>query len=333
MFSTRTINGNAVYPIGLGCMNLSHAYGHPLPEADAEKILRSALEWGINHFDTATLYGFGKNEILVGKILKAHRNHIFLASKCGMAGVDGKRIIDGRPETLRQQIDASLQRLQTDVLDLYYLHRWDKTVPIEESVGELSRMIDAGKIRAIGLSEVSASTLMKAQAIHPIAAVQNEYSLWTRNPELGTIQACQTIGATLVAFSPVTRGFLGNQLHDMSTLPDNDIRHGMPRFQGDAFTANLNLLHGFAALAQQAGCTPAQLALYWVLAQSDNIVAIPGTTQLSHLQDNIAVAKLNIDDGILNQASILINQQTVHGSRYPAATQKEIDTEEFPHSA
>ena len=199
----RTIANQSVFPIGLGCMNLSHAYGEPLTEAEGVHLLEQALELGVNHFDTATLYGFGKNESLVGSVLKHHRDQIFLASKCGMAGVDGKRVIDGRPETIKAQCDASLQRLQTDVIDLYYLHRWDKSVPIEDSVGALADLVTAGKIRYIGLSEVSAATIHKAHQVHPITAVQNEYSLWSRNAEHGALQACEAIGANLVAFSPL----------------------------------------------------------------------------------------------------------------------------------
>ena len=329
MFASRTLAATPVNPIGLGCMNLSHAYGTPPSTQDAQTLLLKALDLGYNHLDTATLYGFGNNETLIGNTLKAQRQQFFLASKCGMGGVDGKRVIDGHPNTLRRQIDESLKRLQTDVIDLYYLHRFDKRIPIEDSVGEMSRMVEAGKVRYLGLSEVSATTLKQAHATHPIAAVQNEYSLWTRNPELGTIAACKDIGATLVAFSPVARGFLGNSVHDTASLPEKDIRLGMPRFQGEHFQHNLALLQQFVALADQAGCTPAQLALYWVLAQAEHIVAIPGTTKLQHLADNIAVSELNIATDILTQAGELINQHTVSGPRYPAATQLEIDTEEF----
>ena len=329
MFASRTLAATPVNPIGLGCMNLSHAYGTPPSTQDAQTLLLKALDLGYNHLDTATLYGFGNNETLIGNTLKAQRQQFFLASKCGMGGVDGKRVIDGHPNTLRRQIDESLKRLQTDVIDLYYLHRFDKRIPIEDSVGEMSRMVEAGKVRYLGLSEVSATTLKQAHATHPIAAVQNEYSLWTRNPELGTIAACKDIGATLVAFSPVARGFLGNSVHDTANLPEKDIRLGMPRFQGEHFQHNLGLLQQFVALADQAGCTPAQLALYWVLAQAEHIVAIPGTTKLQHLSDNIAVSELNIAAEILTQAGELINQHCVSGPRYPAATHLEIDTEEF----
>ena len=206
--TTRTLAGHTVNPIGLGCMNLSHAYGTPPDETSALQLLQRAVELGCNHFDTATLYGFGANETLVGKALKPYRKQILLASKCGMGGVNGQRVIDGRPATLKQQCEASLQRLQTDVIDLYYLHRWDKNIPIEESVGALADLVQQGKIRAIGLSEVSAATLEKAHAVHPIAAVQTEYSLWTRNPEIAVLAKTRELGTAFVAFSPLGRGGL-----------------------------------------------------------------------------------------------------------------------------
>lgn len=326
---SRTIANEAVFPIGLGCMNLSHAYGEPLSEADGVYLLQQALELGINHFDTATLYGFGKNEALVGSVLKEHRSQVFLASKCGMAGVDGKRVIDGRPETIKAQCDASLQRLQTDVIDLYYLHRWDKSVPIEDSVGALADLVDAGKIRHIGLSEVSGPTIHKAHQIHPIAAVQNEYSLWSRNAEYGALQACKEIGASLVAFSPLGRGFLTGTLRSLEQLVGNDIRVNMPRFQEPHFSHNLNALGEYEALAQQAGCTPGQLALAWLLAQDSCVIPIPGTRSVDHLKENIKAAQLQLSEEIIKKAGVLINQQTIVGNRYPEATLKEIDTEEI----
>ena len=329
MTTTRTLAGLPVNPIGLGCLNLSHAYGHPPGAADGAKLLLEAIDLGVNHFDTATLYGFGSNETLVGQTLKPHRQHIFLASKCGMAGVNGKRVIDGRPETLRRQADESLQRLQTDVIDLYYLHRWDKNVPIADSMGALARLVEVGKIRHIGLSEVSAATLKQAHEIHPVAAVQNEYSLWTRNPELGTLAACRSIGAAFVAFSPLGRGFLANGLAHTADLADNDIRRAMPRFSAENYPKNLRLLAAFKTLASEVGCTPAQLALAWLLAQDEHIIPIPGTTRTAHLAENNRATSLNIPADILSRAGALINQQTVVGARYPAATQSEIDTEEF----
>ena len=327
--TTRTLAGHTVNPIGLGCMNLSHAYGTPPDETSAIQLLQRAVELGCNHFDTATLYGFGANETLVGKALKPYRKQIFLASKCGMGGVNGQRVIDGRPATLKQQCEASLQRLQTDVIDLYYLHRWDKNIPIEESVGALADLVQQGKIRAIGLSEVSAATLEKAHAVHPIAAVQTEYSLWTRNPEIAVLAKTRELGAAFVAFSPLGRGFLGGSLHDVADLVEKDIRRPMPRFSAENYPQNLQLLPALQQLADQAGCTTAQLSLAWLLAQQDNILPIPGTVQISHLAENLAAAELNLDADLLQQAGQLIHAQNVHGARYPAATQAEIDTEEF----
>ena len=327
--TTRTLAGHTVNPIGLGCMNLSHAYGTPPDETSATQLLQRAVELGCNHFDTATLYGFGANETLVGKALKPYRKQIFLASKCGMGGVNGQRVIDGRPATLKQQCEASLQRLQTDVIDLYYLHRWDKNIPIEESVGALADLVQQGKIRAIGLSEVSAATLEKAHAVHPIAAVQTEYSLWTRNPEIAVLAKTRELGAAFVAFSPLGRGFLGGSLHDVADLVEKDIRRPMPRFSAENYPKNLQLLTALQQLADQAGCTLAQLSLAWLLAQQDNILPIPGTVQISHLAENLAAAELNLDADLLQQAGQLIHAQNVHGARYPTATQAEIDTEEF----
>ena len=327
--TTRPLAGHTVNPIGLGCMNLSHAYGTPPDETSAIQLLQRAVELGCNHFDTATLYGFGANETLVGKALKPYRKQIFLASKCGMGGVNGQRVIDGRPATLKQQCEASLQRLQTDVIDLYYLHRWDKNIPIEESVGALADLVQQGKIRAIGLSEVSAATLEKAHAVHPIAAVQTEYSLWTRNPEIAVLAKTRELGAAFVAFSPLGRGFLGGSLHDVADLVEKDIRRPMPRFSAENYPKNLQLLTALQQLADQAGCTLAQLSLAWLLAQQDNILPIPGTVQISHLAENLAAAELNLDADLLQQAGQLIHAQNVHGARYPAATQAEIDTEEF----
>jgi len=326
---TRRIGPFEVSAIGLGCMNLSHAYGTPpAPDAGARLLLR-ALELGVNHFDTAALYGFGANEELVGRVLKPHRARIVLASKCGMTGVDGKRVIDGRPQTLQRTCEESLRRLQTDVIDLYYLHRWDKKVPIEDSVGALADLVRAGKVRAIGLSEVSAATLRKAHAVHPIAALQNEYSVWTRNPEIAGLDACRALGVALVAFSPLARGFLTGTLRDVTAFEEKDIRRQMPRFAPDNYAANLRLLDGFGALAREAGCTPAQLALAWLLARGDHVVPIPGTRSTAHLKENVAAADIELPAEVVTRIDALINRQTVAGARYNAATQAEIDTEEF----
>jgi aryl-alcohol dehydrogenase-like predicted oxidoreductase len=317
-----------VSAIGLGCMNLSHAYGQPPSAEAAEAVLRGALDLGVTHFDTAALYGFGANETLVGKVLAPHRSKLTLASKCGMTGVDGKRVIDGRPEMLKRTCEESLKRLRTEVIDLYYLHRWDKQVPIEDSVGALAELVREGKIRSIGLSEVSAQTLRCAHAVHPIAAVQTEYSLWTRNPEIAVLEASRELGVSLVAFSPLGRGFLTGTLREVDGLEAKDIRRAMPRFQGEAFTRNLGLLDGLTALARRAGATPAQISLAWLLSRREHVLPIPGTTSIAHLEENLGAAELSLDDGLIAELEALINPRTVAGSRYNAATQAEIDTED-----
>lgn len=327
--NTRRIGQTEVSAIGLGCMNLSHAYGTPPAPEAAESLLLRALDLGVTHFDTAALYGFGNNETLVGKALAPHRNRIFLASKCGMTGVDGKRVIDGRPETILRTCDEALQRLRTDRIDLYYLHRWDKQIPIEESVGALSRLVEAGKVLAVGLSEVSADTLRRAHAEHPISALQTEYSLWTRNPEIAVLKTCRELGTAFVAFSPLGRGFLTGALRDVSGLQEKDIRRNMPRFHADNFARNLPLLDGLQSLAERTNATPGQLALAWLLARDDNILPIPGTTSIAHLEENISAAGVELDAALMEELDSLINRHTVIGTRYNAATQSEIDTEEF----
>ena len=326
---TRKIGPFEVGAIGLGCMNLSHAYGAPPPPEVAEVLLLKALDSGVTLFDTASLYGFGANESLVGRVLAPHRAKFTLASKCGMTGVNGTRVIDGRPETLRRTCEDSLQRLRTDVIDLYYLHRWDRKVPIEDSVGALADLVRAGKVRAIGLSEVSAPTLRRAHAVHPISALQNEYSLWSRNAEIATLDACRELGIAFVAFAPIGRGFLSAKLRDVASFDAKDIRRGMPRFQSENFAANLQLLAGYAALAAEAGCTPAQLALAWLLAKGPHIVPIPGTTSIDHLAENLAAVDVVLAPARIEKLDALINRHTVAGPRYNASTQSEIDTEEF----
>jgi aryl-alcohol dehydrogenase-like predicted oxidoreductase len=322
-----------VSAIGLGCMNLSHAYGTPPSVEQGERVLLAALDAGVTMFDTAALYGFGANEALVGKVLSKHRSQFTLASKGGVSGVqfeDGmKRVIDGRPEALRRNCEDSLRRLRTDVIDLYYLHRWDKQVPVEDSVGALSDLVRTGKVRSIGLSEVSAATLRRAHAVHPICAVQTEYSLWARNPEIAVLEACRELDAAFVAFSPLARGFLCGALHDVSTLDAKDIRRAMPRFAPENYSANLKLLAPYKALAQEAGCTPAQLALAWLLHKAANIIPIPGTTSAAHLREDFEAADVKLEPGLIARLEALINQNTVTGNRYSMQSRAEVDTEEF----
>jgi len=312
-------------------MCLSHAYGTPPDRKTAGEVLNKALDLGCTHLDTAALYGFGANEDLLGEFVQHRRAEFMLASKCGLfRNAEGKREVDGRPETIRRVTEESLKRLRTDVIDLHYLHRWDKRFPIEESIGVMADLVKEGKIRQIGLCEVSSETLRKAHAVHPIAALQTEYSLWTRNPELGVLETCRDLGVGFVAFSPLARGFLTGAVRDMATLPQNDIRQWMPRFQASNFRKNLALLDAYLKVAADAGMTPGQLALAWVLSRGDHIVPIPGTTRLDHLEENLAAASLTPDPAILRRLDALINQETVSGPRYTAKTQDEIDTETFP---
>ncbi|WP_417551387.1 aldo/keto reductase [Marinomonas fungiae] len=315
--------------IGLGCMNLSHAYGSPVAEDEAVKALHEAFDMGYRHFDTATLYGGGKNELLVGKALKHLRKEFFLASKCGMAIVDGKKEINGRPENIRQQCENSLKRLGVEHIDLYYLHRKDPNIAIEESVGALNDLVKEGKIGAIGLSEVSADTLRKAYKEAPITALQSEYSLWTRNPEIATLEATKELGVTFVAFSPLARGYLTGAVKSASDLEQGDIRLNMPRFNEDHYPSNIALLSNFLGMAKEIGCSPAQLALAWVLHQGDHVVAIPGTRFVNHMGDNLGATDVKLTDSQLSNLNDMINQNNVSGTRYNEAQQKEIDTEEF----
>jgi aryl-alcohol dehydrogenase-like predicted oxidoreductase len=328
----RRVGSFEVSAIGLGCMSLSHAYGSPPPRDVAERVLRGAIDAGYTFFDTAAVYGLGHNERLVGEVLKDHRDEIVLASKCGMT--DGEtRDLNGTPARIKKTCEESLKRLGVDVIDLYYLHRLDRNTPIEDSVGALADLVKEGKIRSIGLSEVSAVTLRRAHAVHPIAALQTEYSPWTRNPEIAVLEACRELGAAFVAFSPVGRGFLAGGVRDVAALEPDDFRLGMPRFQGEAFQANLKLLDGFTALAEAAGCTPAQLCLAWLLQKDEIIVPIPGTANPDHMREDALAAEVRLTQETMAAVETLINARTVTGARYSPAMQVPIDTEDAPVAA
>ena len=330
----RQLGPFSVSAIGLGCMNICHAYGSPIPESAAERLLLAALDAGVTHFDTAALYGMGTSEELVGKYLSKHRSRFTLASKCGMSGVPNEqgvkvRVIDGRPATLKATCEEALQRLRTDVIDLYYLHRWDKKVPIEDSVGALADLVREGKIRSIGLSEVSAVTLRRAHAVHPIAALQTEYSLWSRNAEIAVLQACQELGTSFVAFSPVARGFLCGKPLDVSAFEAKDIRRAMPRFTPENYAKNQALLPAYHAIAAEVGCTPSQLAIAWLLHKGPHILPIPGTRSVEHLMDDLGAASVKLSADVMARLDALINQHTVHGDRYNDQANSEVDTEVF----
>lgn len=310
-------------------MNLSWAYGTPPDEAYATRLLNRALDLGCNHLDTANIYGGGKNEELLRRAVGHRRSEYFLASKCGIV-VDGpRRGVDCSPATITAAVDATLQRLGTDHLDLFYFHRFDPKVPIADSVGAMVRAIEAGKIRSYGVSEWSAAHIREAAAIHVPAAAQPEYSLWTRNVELGVRETCRDLGIALVAFSPVGRGALGGVLRDPASLEEQDLRHKMPRFMADNWPHNLALIDRFSQLARDNGLAPSQLALRWVLEQGPHCHVIPGTTSIEHLEENMAAATVNVSADVLAAAGAIINQQTVHGHRYHDAIRPTIDTEEF----
>jgi aryl-alcohol dehydrogenase-like predicted oxidoreductase len=331
----RRIGPFAVPPIGFGCMNVSHAYAAPPSEEVAERLLLAALDAGVTLFDTAALYGFGANETLVGRVLEPHRSRIVLCSKGGMAGEavgpDGalQRVIDGRPDAIRRHCEASLRRLRTDVIDLYYLHRWDMRVPIEDSVGAMARLVAEGKVRSLGLSEVSAATLRRAHAVHPIAAMQSEYSLWTRNPEIAVLDACRELGTTFVAFSPTARGLFTDAPPDPATLAPKDIRRAMPRFEPANWAANLKLRAPVATVAQEAGCTLAQLAIAWVLARGEHVIALPGTQSPEHLRENLGAARVTLTPAQLARLDEIVSPRTVAGARYNAQNSSEVDSEDF----
>ncbi len=326
----RKLGQDLVYPVGLGCMNFSHGYGPPLDEADAIHLLHEAIDLGYNFLDTATLYGFGNNERIIGKALAEKRHTFLLASKCVLMFEGDKRYIDGRPETITAACDASLKRLGMDVIDLYYMHRPDPNVPIEDSIGAMADLVAAGKIRMIGLSEMGAGLLRRAAAVHPIAAMQSEYSLITRNPEIAVIEACRELGTAFVPFSPVGRGLLANSPPTPDSYHKRDMRSYFPRYVEPNYSANLALLETAREIAADLNCTIAQLAIAWTMAQGDDMLPIPGTTNLQHLKDNFHAAEIVLEPYILARLNETFTPEAVSGARYAPAMQKSVDTERFP---
>jgi len=326
---SRAIAGRNLHPVGLGCMNVSWAYGTP-PDRDAcVALLGRALDLGYDHLDTARIYGAGKNEALIGEALKGRRGEFFLASKCGIVVEGPKRGVDCSPQAIEAAIEQSLRLLGTDHIDLYYMHRFDPKVPIADSVGAFARAIEAGKIGAYGVSEWSSAHIREAHAVHPVGAVQTEYSLWTRNVELAVLETCRELGIAFVAFSPLGRGALCGVMTDPASLEEKDLRRLMPRFSAANWPRNLALIEQLAALAEAAGMTSAQLALKWVLSRGDHVHVIPGTTSPQHLADNYRAADIAVSQAVLDEAGALINHQTVAGHRYHDAIKPTIDTEEF----
>jgi aryl-alcohol dehydrogenase-like predicted oxidoreductase len=325
----RKLAGREVEAIGLGCMSLSWAYGVPPGEDQAVELLNRALDLGYDHLDTANIYGLGHNETLLGKALKGRREKYFLATKMGIIVDGASRGIDCSPEAIRRNIDASLQRLQTDRVDLYYMHRFDPKVPVADMAGAMGELIAAGKIGAYGVSEWSAAHIREAHAVTPMAAVQTEYSLWSRNAEIAVLDTCAALGITFVAFSPVARGVLANGVRDVAALAEKDLRRTMPRFNAENWPRNLALVDAFNAIAEREGVTPAQLSLAWVLARGEHVVAIPGTANLGHLAENIARRDWGMSASLAAKLDALINPGTVAGPRYGPTIQATIDTEEF----
>jgi aryl-alcohol dehydrogenase-like predicted oxidoreductase len=326
---TRTVAGKAISAISLGCMNLSHAYDVAPSEEDGARLLNHALDIGVTHLDSAALYGGGKNEALVAKAVGHRRSEYVLASKCVLDLIDGQRVLDGKPETITGSLERSLKRLNTDFIDIYYMHRLDRTVPIEDSMGALVRAKEAGKIGAIGLSEMSAESIRRAHAVHPIAAIQSEYSPWVRNPEVAVLDACSELDIAFIAFSPVARGMLAGAITNID-FAAGDIRIPMPRFQEPNFSHNLKLAERFNGVAAGLGITPAQLSLAWVLARSPQIIAIPGTRSIAHLEENVKAASITLPPEAIAAVDEIFAPGAVAGARYPAPVQKQIDTELLP---
>jgi aryl-alcohol dehydrogenase-like predicted oxidoreductase len=314
-------NGPEVSALGLGCMGMSEFYG---AGDDAESIatIHAALDAGLDFLDTADAYGPYTNEELVGRAIKGRRDDVVLATKFGFVrdpNDPAKRDIDGRPERVREACEASLKRLDVDTIDLYYLHRADARVPIEDTVGAMADLVRAGKVRWIGLSEVAPETLARACDVHPVAALQSEYSLWTRDPEDGVLDACRRLGVGLVAYSPLGRGFLTGAIRSPDDFEADDYRRKNPRFQGENFAKNLALVDTVTTIAHDKGVTPAALALAWVLAQGDDIVPIPGTKRRKYLNENIAALAIELTANDLSAIDSAFPRAAVQGPRYPAA--------------
>jgi aryl-alcohol dehydrogenase-like predicted oxidoreductase len=314
----------SVFPVGLGCMGMTHAYGGQ-DEADAIRTLHRAVELGVTLFDTAEVYGPFTNEVLVGKALKPMRDKVKIATKFGfniVETVEGPRQQPGmnsQPKHVRAVAEASLRRMGLDVIDLYYQHRVDPDVPIEDTIGAMSDLVREGKVRALGLSEAGVATIRRAHAVHPIAAVQSEYSLWTRDPENGVLDVCRELGIGFVPFSPLGRGFLAGAIKSADQLGANDFRRGLPRFEAENLKRNLAAVEKLEKLAADKGKTAAQLALAWVLHQGDFIVPIPGSRKIANLEANVAAASIVLSEADLAEIGALVSPDQIAGQRYTDA--------------
>ena len=310
--------------IGLGCLSMSGVYGNANDD-ESISVIHHALDRGINHLDSADMYGWGHNEQLLGRALKGRRDKVVLATKFGQTkGADGKQGIDGRPEYVMQACEASLKRLGVEVIDLYYQHRVDPNVPIEDTVGAMKRLLEQGKVRALGLSEASPETIRRAHKVHPIAAVQNEYSLLYRHDGEETLSATRELGITLVAYAPLGRSMLTGSVHGKADLPDGDRRLQHPRFQGENLDKNVQIVQRLEAIAREKKCTPAQLVLAWLLAQGKDLVAIPGTKRKQRVDENLAALDVKLSKADLERIAAAAPVGAGAGTRYPAEGMKRV---------